>query len=124
MVASRGLGPSPIPHKRLSAENLTKAIRFCLQPEALAAAEKVAVEMRAESGVAAAVASFHRNLPVEKMRCHLIPSEPAAWRYKKSTNPPMYLSKMAAGILVAYLRIEQQHLQRYVSTPCLTINHL
>ncbi|KAL4791293.1 hypothetical protein BDV19DRAFT_401486 [Aspergillus venezuelensis] len=115
MVASRGLGPLPIPHKTLNTENLTNAVRFCLQPEALAAAEKVAVEMSTESGVTAAVASFHRNLPVEKMRCHLISSAPAVWRYKKGSNPPMYLSKMAAGILVDYLRIEQKHLQRYES---------
>ncbi|KAL4981853.1 hypothetical protein BDW68DRAFT_196013 [Aspergillus falconensis] len=110
MVASRGLGPLPILYKKLKTENLTEAIRFCLQPEALAAAEKVAIEMSAESGVAAAVVSFHCNLPVENMRCHLIPSEPAVRRYKKAAGPPMYLSKMAAGIPVDYLRIESKHL--------------
>lgn len=49
MVASRGLGPAPIPYRSLNANNLTKAIRFCLQPEALTAAEKVALEMSEEA---------------------------------------------------------------------------
>lgn len=113
MVASRGLGPAPIPHRDLNAKSLTEAIRFCLQSEALAAAEKVALEMSEEDGVTAAVASFHRNLPAEHMRCHLIPSEPAAWKFKKAANPPMYLSKMAASILVDYLRVESKHLDPY-----------
>lgn len=123
MVASHGLGPAPISHRDLNAQNLTQAIRFCLQPEALAAAQKVALEMSEEAGVTAAVASFHRNLPAEHMRCHLIPSEPAAWKFKKAANPPMYLSKLAAGILVDYLRVESKHLDPYglvllYTSPC------
>lgn len=118
MVASRGLGPKPIPHRSLNAQNLAEAIQFCLHPDAQAAAQDVANQMSHESGVAAAVASFHRNLPFDNMQCQLLTSEPAVWRFKKSSKPSLYLSKIAAEILLEYYRIKltDLHLSVYFLT--------
>jgi hypothetical protein len=111
MVASCGIGPKPIPHRTLTADNLAEAIRFCLEPNTLTAAEELAIRMSEESGVSAAVASFHRNLPIDQMQCRFFGSEPAAWKLKQQ-NPKsaIYLSKMAAGILVENTRIDPKDL--------------
>ncbi|KAK1147607.1 hypothetical protein N8T08_000949 [Aspergillus melleus] len=114
MVASCGLGPKPIPYRSLTTENLADAIQFCLQPQALSAARDVAARMSHEDGVAAAVASFHRNLPTENMRCQALSSEPAVWRLKKSSKHPSFrLSKMAAQILIEHRRFKVTDLQPY-----------
>ncbi|KAJ5053153.1 hypothetical protein NUH16_010214 [Penicillium rubens] len=115
MVASRGIGPMPIPHRSLNADNLAEAIRFCLHPDTLAAAGDLAREMSQEAGVPAAVASFHRNLPVDKMKCQFLDFEPAVWQLKQNTKPPINLSKMAAGILLENSRIDTKDLKAYES---------
>ncbi|KAL4934238.1 uncharacterized protein BDV17DRAFT_248733 [Aspergillus undulatus] len=123
MVATRRLGPEPIPYKSLDAHNLAEAIRFCLQPIAQAAARDVADRMSKEYGVAAAVASFHRNLPIDRMRCQLT-SEPAVWRYKKSSTAPvkMKMSRVAAHILVEHHRVKVSDLQPYEISPIIIQN--
>ncbi|GME29016.1 hypothetical protein ETB97_009763 [Neofusicoccum parvum] len=68
MVAARGAGPKPIPHKELSASNLAEAIRFCLTPEAASAASAIAQSMCAENGVRAAAESIHKHLPLDRLR--------------------------------------------------------
>jgi hypothetical protein len=101
----------PVPHRSLNAENLAEAIRFCLHADTLSAAEDLAREMSEEDGISAAVASFHRNLPLEKMRCQFLESEPAAWQLKQNGKPAVNLSKMAAGILVENSRIDSKDLK-------------
>ncbi|KGO73227.1 UDP-glucuronosyl/UDP-glucosyltransferase [Penicillium italicum] len=115
MVASRGIGPIPIPYRSLNAENLAEAIRFCLHPDTLAAAGNLAREMSEEAGVSAAVASFHRNLPIDKMKCQFIDSEPAVWQLKQNGKSPINLSKMAAGILLENSRIDMKDLKAHES---------
>lgn len=111
MVASRGIGPMPIPHRNLNAENLAEAIRFCLHPDTLAAAAELANQMSQEDGVSTAVASFHRNLPVDKMQCQFLDSEPAAWQMKQGPQRVVNLSKMAAGVLIENSRIDSNDLR-------------
>jgi hypothetical protein len=101
----------PIPHRSLNAENLAEAIRFCLHPDTLAAASDVARQMAEEAGVSAAVASFHRNLPIDKMKCQFLDSEPATWQLKQNATSPVHLSKMAAGILLENSRIDIKDLK-------------
>ncbi|KAJ5753467.1 uncharacterized protein N7511_007620 [Penicillium nucicola] len=118
MVASCGIGPKPIPHRELTADNLAEAIRFCLEPSTLSAAEDVAIRMSEESGVTAAVSSFHRNLPIDQMQCRFFGSEPAAWKLKlQNSNVSVFLSKMAAGILVENSRIDARDLSFHESRP-------
>ncbi|KAJ5737241.1 uncharacterized protein N7483_002366 [Penicillium malachiteum] len=117
MVASCGLGPRPIPYRSLTSDKLAEAIKFCLQPEAQAAAHDVADRMSHENGVATAVASFHRNLPVTNMQCDVHPSAPAAWRFKKSSKKPLLLSKIAAGVLIDHRWLKQSDLQPLLVHP-------
>lgn len=114
MVASRGLGPKPIPYKSLTTHKLADAIRFCLQPTAQSAARDVAKRMSHENGVSAAVASFHRNLPVNTMACDVLDSQAAVWQWGKGTKRPIYLSKVAAEILLDHHRLKLSDLQPYV----------
>jgi hypothetical protein len=114
MVAKAGAGPSPIPHSQLTAENLSEAIRYCLSEEASQAAMAISVKMECEEGVRAAVQSFHRQLPLERMRCDLVPKEPAVWQYDKSKHL-IKLSKVAAEMLLSEKLIEAKHLKLYVS---------
>ncbi|KAF6836366.1 sterol glucosyltransferase [Colletotrichum musicola] len=109
MVAVAGAGPKPIPHQQLDVENLTEAIRFCLTPEALAAAGEVAAKMKTENGVATAAKSFHANLPLEALPCDIFPDQPASWEYKRSKKH-LRLSKKAAGILLDHLKIGQKNM--------------
>jgi hypothetical protein len=68
--------------------------------ETLAAAKAIARRMENEEGVRAAVESFHRHLPIEKMQCDLIPDQPAVWTLK-SGRKPVKVSKVAAEVLVS-----------------------
>ncbi|KAJ5323144.1 UDP-glucuronosyl/UDP-glucosyltransferase [Penicillium brevicompactum] len=117
MVASRGIGPMPIPHRSLNAENLAEAIRFCLHPDTLSAAGELAHQMSEEAGVSAAVASFHRNLPMADMKCQFMDSEPAVWRLKQDSKKTMNMSKIAAGILIENSLIDANELKSYESKP-------
>ncbi|EFY84436.1 hypothetical protein MAC_09514 [Metarhizium acridum CQMa 102] len=99
MVAAAGAGPEPIPAQQLNATNLANAIRFCLTPEAAEASEAIAAKMKSECGVRRAVASFHANLPLNKMRCDVVPSLPASWLCKNK-GLQYRLSKGAAEILI------------------------
>ncbi|KAE8137913.1 hypothetical protein BDV38DRAFT_270942 [Aspergillus pseudotamarii] len=119
MIAASGAGSEPIPQKTLTAENLAEAIRHCLTPQAKEAAKDISIKMQYESGVKAAVESFHRNLPLDRMRCQVIPDQPASWIYRKSAKP-IFLSKLGAQILLDHLRIESKNLQ---STTSATIGY-
>jgi hypothetical protein len=115
MIAAAGAGPSPIPQKQLKATNLAEAIRFCLTPEASAASQKMAAQMRSESGVRRAVSSFHANLPLDRMRCDVLPHLAAVWYLKKSGPKTVKLSKEAAQVLVDEAKLKWSDLKRCVS---------
>lgn len=62
-VAALGLGPAPIPHKRLTADNLAAAIREVADSPAMRDAARAAGErVRGENGVARAVAVIEERL--------------------------------------------------------------
>jgi hypothetical protein len=114
MVGAAGAGPMPIHHKSLTCENLVEAFEFCLSPQALEAAERLAVCMRQESGVATAVQSFYSNLPMKKLVCDILPTEPAVWTHK-GPKRSLKISNLAAEILSDNLRIAQEELEMLVS---------
>eukprot|EP00026_Physarum_polycephalum_P004447 Phypoly_transcript_04466.p1 GENE.Phypoly_transcript_04466~~Phypoly_transcript_04466.p1 ORF type:complete len:692 (+),score=114.89 Phypoly_transcript_04466:68-2143(+) len=62
-VAQRGVGPTPIPNKQLTAEKLRDAILFCVQPEVQLRAKEFGEKLRNEDGVKTAVDAFHSKLP-------------------------------------------------------------
>lgn len=110
MIARAGAGPKPIPYASLDFQRLTGAIQFCLTPEAKQAARNVALKMKTESGVQAAVDSFHRNLPLNKMRCDLIPRQVASWKYKKN-KVSLRLSNAAVQVLMEDQKIDSKQLR-------------
>ncbi|KAF4949920.1 hypothetical protein FSARC_13341 [Fusarium sarcochroum] len=116
MVNAGGAGPAPIPFKTLNSENLAEAIRFCLTPEASAAACEIAHKMSSEAGVRRAVASFHANLPLSDMRCDVLPNSAAVWSYKHK-GEHIKLSKVAAEVLVENHRVSWKDLKPYQSQP-------
>ncbi|KAH7020386.1 UDP-glucose,sterol transferase [Ilyonectria destructans] len=111
MVSSAGAGPPPIPQKQLDSQNLAEAIRFCFSPEASSAAGAIAETMRSEPGVSRAVASFHANLPLDTMRCSLLPNLPASWVYNKRGRC-LKLSKAAAELLLCNSAVEKADLRQ------------
>lgn len=110
MVARSGAGAKPIPYASLNAENLAGAIAFSLRPAAADSARDIALKMQHESGVAAAVRSFHRHLPLNRMRCSLIPNQPTTWTYKRSKNS-IGLSKVAVQLLIDNGKINAKELR-------------
>jgi len=110
MVAATGAGPSPIPRKSLTSENLADAIAYCLTPKASAAAIAMSTTMKRESGVRSAVQSFLANLPPTIIKCDLIASQPAAFLYRLGKTH-YRLSKAAAGILTSYSLIDSKDLE-------------
>ncbi|CAD0082687.1 unnamed protein product [Aureobasidium vineae] len=89
-----GLPTLPLPPRQMTAATLADAIRFLMWEETSAAAKTIARRMSHEQGVQAAVNSFHRHLPLEAMRCDLVPDQPAVWTLKSSRNQvKLYQSK-------------------------------
>lgn len=105
MVAAAGAGPEPIPQKSLTVENLAEAINFCLTPSAAESAQAIAAKMRCDSGVRAAVASFHKHLPRDELECDIIKGQPAVWICSKKRRR-LRLSKAAAEILSSHLKVD------------------
>ncbi|KAJ5088860.1 hypothetical protein N7456_012476 [Penicillium angulare] len=115
MISAARAGPDPIPYKQLNVSNLVHALRYCLTSEARQAAHIIANKMQKEEGVKAAVASFQRHLP-HFAECALLPQFPACWRYKKGKRR-LYLSKVAAEILIENGMIETKKLKTYQPSP-------
>jgi hypothetical protein len=115
MIATAGAGPLPLHHKSLNQDNLTQAIQYCLTPAAMSAAAEISERMRQESGVQRAVQSFHTNLPVDALRCDILPDQAAVWQYssksKKGPKNTMKLSEEAAFILVEHKKIDPKCLK-------------
>lgn len=111
MVANAGAGPKPIPFRHLQSQNLADGIAYCLTPQARSAAQSIAEQMKSEDGVQAAVQSWLRQLPKSRMRCDLIPSQPAAWVYRKGKIRTR-LSKVAAEELVSRKMVDTKHLEQ------------
>ncbi|KAJ6567741.1 putative sterol glucosyltransferase [Mycena vulgaris] len=113
MVAATGAGPKPIPHRELTARNLSDAITFCLSSDAAAAAQTISAKMRQEaSGVKTAVASFHANLPLQPLQCDIFVDRPAAWVLRKGKRK-IRLSKLAAEVLVLDMGTDRKAFKLY-----------
>lgn len=121
MIARSGAGPEPIPYKSLNGKDLGEAIKFCLEPKVAAAAQAIANKMRTETGVDAAVQSFHRNFPLERLSCDILGDLPATWSYTRSKKT-MRLSGLAAEILINHCKLDRKKLSLYQYNP-VTIKH-
>lgn len=115
MIAAAGAGPLPLHHKSLNQDNLAQSIQYCLTSAARSAAAEISKKMRQESGVQRAVQSFLTNLPVDALRCDILPEQAAVWRYsnkgKKGPKKTMKFSDEAAFILVKHNIIDPKLLK-------------
>ncbi|KAM3443325.1 hypothetical protein MY4824_000628 [Beauveria thailandica] len=116
MVAASGAGPTPIPANQLNCTNLANAIRFCHTSAATSAAASLAERMKSESGVRRAVASFHANLPLESMRCDVLPNLAASWQCRIG-GTQYKLSKAATQVLLSKDHISRREMKRYSPSP-------
>ncbi|KAH8748650.1 hypothetical protein F5883DRAFT_633690 [Diaporthe sp. PMI_573] len=121
MVARAGAGPKGIPHKDLNVKNITDALRYCMSPEASEAALAISEKMKGDSGVKAAVRSFHKHLPTQGMRCQLAEDKVAMWTYHRQ-GKQIILSEFAADILVRRSMIDKKKLKRHVPNSILIEN--
>ncbi|KAJ5847340.1 hypothetical protein N7455_011297 [Penicillium solitum] len=121
MVAAAGAGPAPIPHQELNADILAEGIRYCFTKQAITAASEIAVKMASETGVQAAVSSFHSHLPLERLSCDVCPRVPAVWSYS-TRNINVKLSKVAAATLVAQKLINPKRLKLHAIKPIVIEN--
>jgi sterol 3beta-glucosyltransferase len=67
--------------------------------------------MSKEFGVQEAVKSFHRHLPIQKMRCDLLPKNPAIWRYELDEKHHLKLSDEAAFILMEQKQLKMKNIK-------------
>jgi len=112
-IAASGAGPFPIHHQKLSVSNLAEAIKFCLTPEASAAAARIAEQMRTETGVEAAAASFQRHLNLQTLCCDIIPSRPAVYDIDLRSGKSIKVSAAVAGILLKHERTQAKRIKLY-----------
>ncbi|EHA54186.1 glycosyltransferase family 28 domain-containing protein [Pyricularia oryzae 70-15] len=110
VVAAAGAGPRPIPQMEMTVERLTEALQFALSPDATRAAAILAQKMGQEDGVATAVESFHRWLPLEKMRCEIDPSRVARWEVEVKGKRRLRLSDTVVTTLLAEKQIKKDDL--------------
>ena len=96
MVAKAGAGPTPIPNKKLNADNLAAAITEALKPETLERAKELGAKIATEKGTDEGAYTFHKTLDVDRLRCSLAPSRVAIWRVKRTE---IRLSGFAAAVL-------------------------
>lgn len=96
MVEKTGAGPAPIPCKQLTSHKLSAAIHLALQPHMVETARLLQDAVGTERGCDNGAAIFHVNLPLEDMRCSLVPGRTAVWRSKRSK---IRLSAFAATVL-------------------------
>jgi hypothetical protein len=98
MVAKAGAGPEPIAYKDLTADKLAESITYALKPSSLDRAKELASKISREDGNQKGAMKFHQMLPMDHMRCSLIPTKVAVWRVKRTQ---IRLSAVAAYALAS-----------------------
>ena len=107
MISKSGAGPSPIPGKRLNADELVEAFKMVHEPGVRAAAEKLRAAFQHENGCDEAVRSFHSRLPLDRMQSALEPSFSACYRLKEYD---LQISRPVAQVLFSAGAIEESDL--------------
>lgn len=110
MVANQGVGPAPVPFKRLTADKLADAIRLAISEPMKSKAQILGTKMRLENGVTAGVRSFHRHLPLTSMRCDF---DPRAIATLYDPVRHVKLSAAVAEVLIEHGRIGREELGAY-----------
>jgi hypothetical protein len=107
MIWKSGAGAPPIPGKRLNTHELIEAFKIVHHEDTREAAEKLRIAFQHEHGCHVAVESFHRNLPLKKMRSDLEPTFAACYRLE---DYDLQISRPVAQVLVTAKMIEESQL--------------
>jgi hypothetical protein len=110
MVHAAAAGPEPIPFKFLTSERLAGAICVALSPGATSAAVTLAERMSHEDGAETAARSFHRMLPLKRMRCAIYPKKLAVWRVRRTD---IIISSFVAIVLLEHKILKAKDLKPY-----------
>ena len=101
-MAKNGAGPTPIPGKNITVDDLVSAFEFVHKPSVQEAARRLKEAMANEDGCAAAVRAFHANLPKTRLRSDLEPTYAACFRlgdYKLQVSLPVAQVLLSAGLV-------------------------
>ena len=102
VVEKVGAGPPPIAGKEVTVEQLVEAFKFAHKPEVRAAAQRIREDLLHEDGCAAAVRSFHANLPISRIRSDLEPTFAACFRldeFNLQVSRPVAQVLLSAGLV-------------------------
>jgi sterol 3beta-glucosyltransferase len=108
VIEKNGVGPSPLPGKDITADDLAEAFKFVHEPETKAAAERIRDAILKENGCEEAVQQFHNHLPISRMRSDLESTYTACYRLEKFH---LQLSRRVAQVLVLSGRIDESQLR-------------
>ncbi|KAH6695256.1 UDP-glucose,sterol transferase [Plectosphaerella plurivora] len=122
VVAKAGAGPEPIPYRALTSQRLAEGLRTCLLPETREAAHLLSLYIQEEDGVQAAVDSFHRNLPWEKMACDFHPDQVAGVATGHGAKK-VKMSKPVASMLLDAGKIKKGDLRLHRPKPIVIENN-
>ncbi|CAF0746962.1 unnamed protein product [Adineta steineri] len=112
VIEKSGAGSRPLPGKSITADQLADAFRFVHESTTCTAAERIRDAILKEDGCAAAVYSFHANLPLTHMHSDLEPTFAACYRLDKYN---IQISRPVAQVLVVAGAIEESELRPHIT---------
>ncbi|CAF0780893.1 unnamed protein product [Adineta steineri] len=112
VIEKNGAGSRPLPGKSVTADQLADAFRFVHESTTCTAAERIRDAILKEDGCAAAVYSFHANLPLTHMHSDLEPTFAACYRLDKYN---IQISRPVAQVLVVAGAIEESELRPHIT---------
>ncbi|CAF2239312.1 unnamed protein product [Rotaria magnacalcarata] len=108
VVQQSGAGPGPLPAATLTTETLVSAITIISNDQVMKrVAQDLGNRIRNENGCQAAVESFHRQLPLQRMRSDLEGTYPACFRIP---NYNLQVSWPVAQVLFSHELLTQDEL--------------
>lgn len=108
MVHRAGAGPSPIPYKLLTAEDLAGQIRQALQPDTKERAKELSDRIKHEHGTQTAAQFFSETPQMQNLNCFLLPDRVGEWRLRR-TN--IVICHLAAAVLLYHKILDASHLK-------------
>ncbi|CAF0767262.1 unnamed protein product [Rotaria sp. Silwood1] len=110
VVEKNGVGPSPIPGKNVTVDDLVEAFKIVLQPAMQNAAKRIREILSHEDGCATALRMFHAHLPLSRMRSDLESTFAACYRVDELD---LQVSRPVAQVLVAAGALDESQFRLY-----------
>jgi sterol 3beta-glucosyltransferase len=101
-VMKNGVGPTPIPGKNVTAEELAEALKFVHREDVQMAARNIQEILAAENGCQIAMESFHAHLPVTSLTSDFESTYSACFRldeYRLQVSRPVAQVLLSANLV-------------------------